>query len=79
MLNKTGLSDCNNVDDVQEELRYLRIIVESCAVFLLHIFPSCRKEGQWVELLVCWLLSTGHQLALIEELRGVTAEKDQNK
>lgn len=52
---------------------YLCIIVKSCTIFLLHIFPTCCEESQRVEIFVCWLLSTCHQFAFIEKFRCITA------
>lgn len=55
--------------------QYLCIVVECRAVLLLDVLPPCRKEREWIEVLVRRLLPTGHQLPLIEKLRGVAAEE----
>lgn len=52
---------------------HLCIIVVGSAVLLLHVFSSGCEEGQRVEIFVGWLLSTGHQFPIVEQLWCVAA------
>ena len=54
-------------------VRYLSVVVVGRAVLLLDILPTGREKGQRVEVLMGRLLATGHQLALVKQLRCIAA------